>query len=600
MHMLSLYKSQPYTMLKQWCVLIILLITLVPSLLFGQETRYEIYSGRPFDLMLKQTLDSYRAFATSSAEASFEIAKARKAYFDATKKGPVSPQVEEDYHQALLAKDLYFYTDYIMGRKIGGRQNQVSLDKLVGGTDGGIFPRCKEAFDNWVFHYANRYEELAEGKGWDIEALGKAQLQAFEETQDYYLSYQIIRDWVEFENQGVKWPGADEKKAFALAIMHGYSLPYGAKKVVEQYQEVIDLFGEVYVLEQYQRYRDQLVPNSSGYYLKNDHPFDKYHTKDPYDKVQSLIANGNGRNYILGKLFFSQGSKDWAKTKAIWNRLNYCFEPKKVEAYAMQVWSLPKLLNDNRNYELLREPVEIGSYSSDFPLSVFYFQLYSEDTEGLLKYRIATYEEHTSSEETEKALQKLYQQYGEAAALEATKLALDRMVKGKGQVTYENILIQLDPDRGNEIRIEFARRSFLEDCEKTYSENYDCDCLSDEYAGLVKEYANRRFGRATRSSGASRRGSRMGLSREGTTTQLQQWCEEGQLIRVIQSRGNTKRYTLYQGGQQADLPRGVVRACDELQQISGEKNQQSTVELIQIPPHNNIWLKVTTEGICRE
>lgn len=599
--MISLHQTKVTSKLRQWCFLAALALTQIPGLLSGQETIYERYYGRPFDLMIRQVAESYRNLVNSSAQATYEIAKARKAYFDAIKRGPVPKEVEQEYYRILLAKDLYYYTDYIMGRQIGGSQNQISLAELGGAADGGIFPKCRKAFDNWVFHYANRYEQLAKGKGWDMGALVEAQLQAFEETQDYYLSYQIIRDWVEFENQGVEWPGANPTGAFALAIMHGYGLPFGAKKMAEQHQIVVELFGEEHVLQQYQRYRDQLAPSNSGYYLKDKHPFDKYHTKNPYEKVQSLIGGGNGRNYLLGKLFFSTGSKDWGKTRDIWNRLTYCFKAEKVETYATQVWSLPKLLNDNRNYELLREPVQIGNYSSDFPLPVFYYQLYSENTEGLLKYQIANYEGQTSSEEIERALQKLYQQYGKEAALAATRQALDRMVKGQGKVSYENILIQLDPEQENEIRIAIARRSFVEDCEKTYSDEYDCDCLSDEYASLVQEYINRRFGRTSRSGSTSGRGRRMSSSGGGSTAQLEQWCQEGRLVRVVNSRGNVKRYVLYQSGdQQVDLPRGVVNACDELQQVREEQSRKPAVKPIQIPPDNNIWLQVTTKGICRK
>lgn len=180
-------------------------------------------------------------------------------------------------------------------------------------------------------------------------------------------------------------------KAYAFALMHGFSNNKGIENIKKNYLDVTTIFGEKHVLDAYEKYRVAQKRDNS-YVLKDFRSIGLFTPLSPYSAVQDLIGRGDGRKYMLGRIFWEKRecNLDWKCAEREYKRFEFTYGKELVAATAKKIWEAPKVQNHPQNWEVLEKPIKIGTEVID-PYRAFYGLLTQEKLEGFIFYQIASY-----------------------------------------------------------------------------------------------------------------------------------------------------------------------------------------------------------------
>ena len=380
------------------------------------QSDYRIYRGSPLAFQIRDAFKAHRNLVESRAIKGNAINTARNDYFQSIKDGKKSEEKEKLFFAYLFSKDILIHQSQSFSLSLTGGQDSNLFDVVGGEIDNGIHPKCQEAFKRWSNKFGAALVKVTKENKFSTQEIA---LEALSRTSDYYTSYVAIRNWFEFEQQGLN--DAKSRKQFALVIIHGFSGKVGVEQVEKAYNDLVNIFGEEHVLDKFDLLRN------NNLYSVNDTNFTIVSRKKAKEvglivgefssvdeAIEQLLGTGSPDNYIRMKLLHLYCKSDWVCTNERLIQLKSSFGEDKVNKLAKVIYEKPRFYDNEYKYglDLLTESYKFGEFKTNRPLSIFLLTLSQDDPDGFLRYIFAIHNNILDRENIDKELSLYFEKYG--------------------------------------------------------------------------------------------------------------------------------------------------------------------------------------------
>lgn len=350
---------------------------------------------------------------SSGSAASSEIDQARKQFWLTVKSGNGVEAAGNEFRRQLWLKDLYYLMMAIPEGTSGPRSTILHL--ITGGIDGGIRPEAQPYFEHWVkgmrVHLgAEKWFAREETNNFVLPSFS-ALAEAMEATSDLKADYIRVRDWAEIDASGLTFPWDNDAQSHVFMILDRYGPILSPKELQENYQELVELFGEKEVINAGEKIR--FAPRNSKGKIANPSAIGLYSTS-PDAAFAEILATANGLTYF--KYLIWQSGNPPAEAKKIFNFYTYVFDPTQIESAATKVLHAEKKYGDVS--PAARDDLGIRSKN---PAEAIPELLANNEPLGEVKIVIAKGINCTSKDQFDKAFNSLLQNYGEEKLIRSNK-----------------------------------------------------------------------------------------------------------------------------------------------------------------------------------
>lgn len=397
-------------------ILLVGLLTFLPTTTGAQSMIDNLAAmkiGEYVGSNIQGAVNSAIEMRSSGTAASSEIDGARKQYWNAVKSGKGVESAGNEFRRQLWLKDLYYLMMAIPEGTSGPRATILHL--ITGGIDGGIRPEAQPYFEHWVKAIrvelgAEKWFAREETNNFVLPSFS-ALAEAMEATRDQKADYIRVRDWAEIDASGLTFPWDNDAKSHIYMILDRYGPTLSPKELQENYQELVELFGEKEVLNAGEKIR--LSPRNSKGKIANPSAIGLYSTS-PEAAFAEILATANGLTYF--KYLIWQNGNPPAEAKKIFDFYTYVFDPAQIESAAT------KVLHAEKKYGIVspaaRDDLGISSMN---PAEAIPELLANKEPLGEVKIVVAKGINCTSKEQFDKAFTTLLQRYGQEKLIRAHK-----------------------------------------------------------------------------------------------------------------------------------------------------------------------------------